>query len=70
MLVNGHNLKEVGYKQVRSHIGIVSQDCPLFNATIRENIRYSRMEATDQEVEDAAKAAELKVIFGIMTHNL
>jgi ATP-binding cassette subfamily B (MDR/TAP) protein 6 len=60
VLVNGHGLREVGYKQIRSHIGIVSQDCPLFNASIRENISYAKMNANDAEVEEAARAAELK----------
>jgi len=60
VLVNGHSLDQVGYKQIRAHIGIVSQDCPLFNASIRENISYARMDATDEQIEEAARAAELK----------
>ena len=60
--MNDYDVKDIGYKQIRSHVGIVSQDCPLFNATIKENIAYARMNATHEEIVDAAKSAELKVL--------
>ncbi len=44
---------------LRSYIGVVPQDTVLFNDNIRENIRYGRMSASDQEVEEAAAAADI-----------
>lgn len=44
---------------LRAHIGVVPQDTVLFNDNIRDNIRYGRISATDQEVEEAALAAEI-----------
>lgn len=44
---------------LRSYIGVVPQDTVLFNDNIRENIRYGRISATDQEVEEAALAADI-----------
>lgn len=44
---------------LRSYVGVVPQDTVLFNDNIRENIRYGRITATDQEVEDAALAADI-----------
>ena len=69
VLVNDYDVKDIGYKQIRSHVGIVSQDCPLFNATIKENIAYARMNATHEEIVDAAKSAELKVLIRRINRN-
>lgn len=44
---------------VRAHIGVVPQDTVLFNDTIQNNIRYGRISANDQEVEEAALAADI-----------
>ncbi len=44
---------------LRSYIGVVPQDTVLFNDNIRENIRYGRISASDQEVEEAAAAADI-----------
>lgn len=60
VLVNGTDLNKIGRKQIRSNVGTVSQDCPLFNATIKENISYSKLDASDDDVISAAKNAELK----------
>lgn len=46
-------------KSLRAHIGVVPQDTVLFNDTIRDNIRYGRISASDQEVEEAAIAADV-----------
>ncbi len=56
VLVDGHDLSRVTQQSWRSQLGIVLQDTFLFTGTIRENIRYGRPDATDQEVEDAARA--------------
>lgn len=44
---------------LRAHIGVVPQDTVLFNDTIQNNIRYGRISASDQEVEEAAIAADI-----------
>ncbi|MFA6670076.1 MAG: ABC transporter ATP-binding protein, partial [Bacillota bacterium] len=55
--VDGHDLREFNRNDIRSIFGMVLQDTWLFNGTIMENIRYGRLDATDQEVIEAAKAA-------------
>nr|WP_226581810.1 ABC transporter ATP-binding protein [Halobacillus litoralis] len=57
ILLDGVDLKNVTRESLRSHMGVVLQDATLFHTTIRENIRYGRLNATDAEVEQAAKAA-------------
>jgi len=52
-------LEQVAENSLRSQIGVVFQDTYLFNTTVRENIRQGRLDATDAEVEEAARAAEL-----------
>ena len=53
--VGGRSLGEMSREQVRGMFGMVLQDTWLYNASIRENIRYGRLDATDEEVEQAAK---------------
>jgi ABC-type multidrug transport system fused ATPase/permease subunit len=55
VLVDGYDVREVTQQSLRSQIGIVLQDPFLFTGTIRENIRYGRLDATDEEVEEAAQ---------------
>ncbi len=57
ILVDGHNLKDFNRSSLRENFGMVLQDTWLFKGTIMENIRYGRLEATDEEVIAAAKAA-------------
>ena len=57
ILVDGHNIKNFDRGELREMFGMVLQDTWLFNGSIMENIRYGRMEATDEEVKEAAKAA-------------
>jgi ATP-binding cassette, subfamily B, multidrug efflux pump len=56
ILVDGHNLCSVTQASLRRQMGVVLQDPFLFNGTVAENIRFGRLEATDAEVEAAAKA--------------
>lgn len=56
VLVDGVDLRTVTQRSWRSQLGIVLQDTFLFSGTIRENIRYGRPDATDEEVEAAARA--------------
>lgn len=57
ILVDGHNIKEFNRHDLRNEFGMVLQDTWLFKGTIMENIRYGRLDATDEEVIVAAKAA-------------
>ena len=55
--IGGHDVREFDRNDLRSMVGMVLQDTWLFKGTIRENIRYGNLEATDDQVEAAAKAA-------------
>ena len=55
--LDGHNIKEFNRRDLRDAFGMVLQDTWLFKGTIMENIRYGRLNATDEEVIAAAKAA-------------
>lgn len=55
--VDGHNIKDFNRSELREGFGMVLQDTWLFKGTIMENIRYGRLDATDEEVIEAAKAA-------------
>ncbi len=57
--IDGQNIREVTQKSMREQVGVVPQDTVLFNDTIRYNIRYGRPEATDAEVEEAARLAKI-----------
>ncbi|KHF41375.1 ABC transporter ATP-binding protein [Halalkalibacter okhensis] len=55
--IDGHDITDVKIESLRQHLGFVLQDTHLFQGSIRENIRYGRLDASDEEVEDAAKQA-------------
>lgn len=55
--IDGRDIKDYERKSLREHIAMVLQDTHLFTGTVRENIRYGRPDATDEEVEQAAKTA-------------
>ena len=55
--IDGRDIKDYERTSLRSHIAMVLQDTHLFTGTVRENIRYGRPDATDEEVEQAAKTA-------------
>lgn len=57
ILIDGHNIKDFNRTQLRELFGMVLQETWLFHGTIMENIRYGRLDATDEEVIAAAKAA-------------
>ena len=56
ILIDGHDIRDFTRPHLRSQIGMVLQDAVLFKGTIMENIRYGRLDATDEEVIEAAKA--------------
>jgi ABC-type transport system involved in Fe-S cluster assembly fused permease/ATPase subunit len=57
--IDGQDIRDVTQKSLRSAIGMVPQDTVLFNDTIRYNIRYGRWDASDREVEEAARLAQI-----------
>jgi ATP-binding cassette, subfamily B, bacterial MsbA len=57
ILVDGYDIKQVQIKSLREQIGIVLQEAVLFGSSIRENIAYGKLDATDAEIEEAARAA-------------
>ena len=59
ILVDGHNIKDFRRNDLRSLFGMVLQDTWLYNGTIADNIRYGRLDATDEEVQQAAVAAQV-----------
>ena len=57
MTIDGKNIKDLNLRWLREHIGVVSQEPILFNTTIAENIRYGRLGATMEEIQQAARQA-------------
>lgn len=57
ILVDGRDIRAVQQESLRSQVGMVLQDTFLFAATVRENLRYGRLDASDDEIEAAAKIA-------------
>ncbi len=56
ILIDGHDIRDIKLRSLRSHISIVLQDSFLFPISIKENIRFAKLDATDQEIVNAAKA--------------
>ncbi|NSL52815.1 ABC transporter ATP-binding protein [Calidifontibacillus erzurumensis] len=57
ILINGRDIRSYTYDSLRSSFGIVLQDTYLFSGTIKENIKYGKPDATDEEVKEAARMA-------------
>ena len=57
--VDGHDVRELSLEWLRSQIGIVTQESYLFHATVDENLRYARPDATREQIEAACKAAHI-----------
>src|SRR5213078_1350178 len=57
VLVDGVDVRQYHVRSLREHIAIVLQDPVLFSGTIADNLRYGRLDATRQEIEEAARAA-------------
>ena len=54
--IDGYDIKKVSVESLREQMGVMTQDNFLFSGTVRENIRYGKLDATDEEIEAAAKA--------------
>lgn len=59
ILIDGYDINRLSFQSLRGNIGIVQQDVFLFNGTIKENILYGRLDASDEEVYEAAKRANI-----------
>ena len=59
ILIDGKDINDITAESLRRNIGIVQQDVYLFNASIRDNILYGRLDATEEEIEEAAKRANI-----------
>ncbi len=57
--IDGVDLRELTFPSLAAAVGVVSQETYLFNATIRENLRFANPDASDEEVEEAARAAQI-----------
>ena len=68
ILIDGHNIKDFKRNDLRKMFGMVLQDTWLFNGTIMENLRYGRLDATDEEVKEAAKAAHVHSFIKTLPH--
>ncbi|MCR5503541.1 MAG: ABC transporter ATP-binding protein/permease [Lachnospiraceae bacterium] len=55
VLIDGHDVKDVSIDSLRQQLGIMTQDSFLFTGTIRDNIRYGKPDATDEEIEEACR---------------
>ncbi len=66
--IGGHDVRDFARNDLRSLFGMVLQDTWLFKGTIRENIRYGKLDATDEEVEAAAKAAYAHHFISTLPH--
>ena len=59
ILIDGHNVKDFNRSELRQMFGMVLQDTWLFHGSIKDNIKYGKLDATDEEVIEAAKAARV-----------
>jgi ATP-binding cassette, subfamily B, bacterial len=57
--IDGVDLRELTFDALADTVGVVSQETYLFHASVRENLRFARPDATDEEIEDAARAAQI-----------
>ena len=57
IFIDGKDIRDFARKDLRSLFGMVLQDTWLFNGTIKENLMYSKLDASDQEVQEACKVA-------------
>ncbi|MET0604104.1 MAG: ABC transporter ATP-binding protein [Baekduia sp.] len=57
--IDGVDVRDASFASLARTVGLVSQDTYLFHATVRENLRFARPDATDEELEDAARAAQI-----------
>ncbi|MHB1462118.1 MAG: ABC transporter ATP-binding protein [Armatimonadota bacterium] len=64
--IDGMDIRDITLDSLKQQIGVVIQETTLFNDTLMENIRYGKLEATDEQVYDAAKAANIAHVIEVM----
>ncbi len=57
--IDGVDVRDLDFRSLTEAVGVVSQETYLFHASVRENLRFARPEATDEEIEEAARAAQI-----------
>jgi len=62
--IDGVDVRDLTFGSLADAVGVVSQETYLFHATVRENLRFARPEATDDEIEEAARAAQIHELIG------
>jgi ATP-binding cassette, subfamily B, bacterial len=62
VLIDGVDLRDLSFESLAATVGVVSQETYLFHATVRENLRFAKPTATDEEIEAAAKAAQIHTL--------
>jgi ATP-binding cassette subfamily B protein len=65
--LDGTDIRQIKLASLRGLIGIVSQETILFNASIKENLRYGNLKATDQDIIDAARKAKIQELIESLT---
>nr|WP_210271404.1 ABC transporter ATP-binding protein [Rhizobium sp. RM] len=70
ILIDGIDVRDIGLKSLRSNIGIVQQDVFLFAGTIRDNIAYGKLDATDAEIVEAVRRARLEGVIASLPAGL
>ena len=70
VLVDGCDVRDMDLQCLRSQVGLVSQEPVLFSCTVRDNICYGNPEASQQQVEDAARAANAGVLAALSPQSL
>jgi ATP-binding cassette subfamily B protein len=68
--IDGHDVRDVTLESIRSQMGVVTQETYLFNATVRDNLRYAKPDATDDELIAACRAARLDDVIARMPDGL
>jgi len=68
--IDGHDVRDLTLESLRTEMGVVTQETYLFNATVRENLRYARPEASDAQLMEACKAARLDDVIAHMPDGL
>ncbi|MFL5904299.1 MAG: ABC transporter ATP-binding protein [Solirubrobacteraceae bacterium] len=64
--IHGVDVRDLSFESLAGAVGVVSQETYLFHASVRDNLRFAKPEATDEEVEDAARAAQIHALISAL----
>ena len=68
ILIDGQNIKDVTQNSLRRAVSMISQEPMLFHRSLRENVRYGSLDATDEDVQEAAKSAHAHEFIESLPH--